>query len=67
MATATWALFQDPAGGTLAWVVLAALGAQSALFSPAKYGILPELLPHSRLSMGNGLLEMLSTVAIIAG
>jgi acyl-[acyl-carrier-protein]-phospholipid O-acyltransferase/long-chain-fatty-acid--[acyl-carrier-protein] ligase len=67
MAAATFALFRAPAGGALAWVVLGAMGAQSALFSPAKYGILPELLPHARLSMGNGLLEMFSTLAIIAG
>ena len=28
--------------------ILALLGVQAALFSPAKYGILPEILPHSR-------------------
>jgi len=67
MGAATFALVRDPSGGLLAWCVLGAMGAQSALFSPAKYGILPELLPHSRLSMGNGLLEMFSTLAIIAG
>ena len=67
MAAATFALFRAPAGGALAWTVLGAMGAQSALFSPAKYGILPELLPHSKLSMGNGVLEMFSTLAIIAG
>jgi acyl-[acyl-carrier-protein]-phospholipid O-acyltransferase/long-chain-fatty-acid--[acyl-carrier-protein] ligase len=67
MGAATLALVRDPSGGLLAWVVLGAMGAQSALFSPAKYGILPELLPHSRLSMGNGLLEMFSTLAIIGG
>ncbi|MBK9973746.1 MAG: MFS transporter [Planctomycetes bacterium] len=47
--------------------LLAAMGLQSALFSPAKYGILPEVLPHEKLSRGNGLLEMLTFVAIIAG
>ena len=67
MSAATYALWVSPTGGTLAWVVLAAMGAQSALFSPAKYGIMPELVPHQRLSMGNGLLEMYSTLAIIAG
>ena len=67
MAAATFALLRDPGGGVLAWCVLGAMGAQSALFSPAKYGILPELLPHERLSMGNGLLEMFSTLAIIGG
>src|SRR5262249_50077515 len=38
-----------------------------ALFSPAKYGILPEILPHERLSAGNGVLEMWSNLAMIAG
>jgi acyl-[acyl-carrier-protein]-phospholipid O-acyltransferase/long-chain-fatty-acid--[acyl-carrier-protein] ligase len=47
--------------------VLVLLGAQAALFSPAKYGILPEILPHDRLSSGNGLLEMWSNLGIIAG
>ncbi len=67
MAAATVALVREPSGGVLAWCVLGAMGAQSALFSPAKYGILPELLTHSKLSMGNGMLEMFSTLAIIGG
>ena len=48
-------------------VILGLLGVQAALFSPAKYGILPEILPHERLSAGNGLLEMWTNLAIIAG
>ncbi len=67
MATAAWVLYIEPQGGVLALVVLGCMGAQSAIFSPSKYGILPELLPHSRLSLGNGVLEMWSTLAIIAG
>ena len=47
--------------------VFALLGVQLALFSPAKYGILPEILPHERLSAGNGLLEMGSNLAILSG
>lgn len=31
---------------------------QAALFGPSKYGLLPELLPESRLSWGNGVLEL---------
>ncbi|HET6675390.1 MAG TPA: MFS transporter, partial [Nitrospiraceae bacterium] len=57
MAAATAALFFNPAGGVLPLVVLAGMGVHSALFSPAKYGILPELIPHERLASGNGLLE----------
>jgi acyl-[acyl-carrier-protein]-phospholipid O-acyltransferase / long-chain-fatty-acid--[acyl-carrier-protein] ligase len=47
--------------------VLGLLGVQTAFFMPAKYGILPEILPHERLSAGNGLLEMISNLAILAG
>ena len=60
-------LWWRPAGGTSALAVLALLGVQSALFSPAKYGILPELLPHDQLSKGNGFLETLTNLAIIGG
>ncbi len=48
-------------------VVLGLMGVQTAIFSPAKYGILPELLPHDRLSKGNAALEMWTFIAIIAG
>lgn len=67
MGAGTAALFWNPQGGVLPLLVLAAMGAQSALFSPSKYGILPELLPHHRLSWGNGQLEMWTFIAIIAG
>jgi acyl-[acyl-carrier-protein]-phospholipid O-acyltransferase/long-chain-fatty-acid--[acyl-carrier-protein] ligase len=40
---------------------------QAALYSPAKFGILPELLADEDLSMGNGLIELLTFVAIILG
>ena len=43
------------------------MGAQSALYSPAKYGILPEILPHEQLTTGNGSLELWTFAAIIAG
>jgi acyl-[acyl-carrier-protein]-phospholipid O-acyltransferase/long-chain-fatty-acid--[acyl-carrier-protein] ligase len=60
-------LFLRPAGGRLSLAVLGLMGAHSALFSPAKYGILPEILPHQDLSRGNGRLEMWTFLAIIAG
>lgn len=47
--------------------LLAAMGLHSALFSPAKYGILPEILPDKQLSRGNGTLVFWSFLAIIAG
>jgi acyl-[acyl-carrier-protein]-phospholipid O-acyltransferase/long-chain-fatty-acid--[acyl-carrier-protein] ligase len=43
------------------------MSAQSALFGPSKYGSLPELLPESRLSWGNGWLGLGTFVAIITG
>ncbi len=49
------------------WAMLFLMGLQSTLFSPAKYGILPETLPEGRLSWGNGVLATLTFVAIILG
>src|SRR5580693_9755289 len=34
------------------------ISAQSALFGPSKYGLLPEVLPEKRLSWGNGIIEL---------
>src|SRR3990167_5700562 len=67
MAAGTVALFVDPAGGILPLIVLGCLGVHSALFSPAKYGILPEILPHDRLTQGNGILELNTFLAILGG
>ncbi len=67
MCAGTAALYINPEGGLLPLLVLAGMGAQSALFSPSKYGILPELLPHQRLAWGNGQLEMWTFLAIIGG
>ncbi len=43
------------------------MGCHSAIFGPSKYGILPEMLPTEKLSWGNGLLELLTFLGIIAG
>jgi acyl-[acyl-carrier-protein]-phospholipid O-acyltransferase/long-chain-fatty-acid--[acyl-carrier-protein] ligase len=43
------------------------MASQSALFSPAKYGILPEILEDKKLSWGNGILQLGTFIAIIAG
>jgi len=40
---------------------------QSALFGPAKYGLLPEILPKPLLSWGNGILELGTFLGVIAG
>ncbi|HLZ33960.1 MAG TPA: acyl-[ACP]--phospholipid O-acyltransferase [Nitrospira sp.] len=67
MSAATAALWINPAGGILPLIVLGGMGVHSALFSPAKYGILAELLPHERLAAGNGQLEMWTFLAILTG
>ena len=51
----------------LAIFTLFLMGTQSAVFSPTKYGILPELLPDEELSRGNGLVQMWTFLAIILG
>ncbi|MFO0774248.1 MAG: acyl-[ACP]--phospholipid O-acyltransferase [Nitrospiraceae bacterium] len=67
MAAGTAALWLDPSGHFLPLIVLGLMGVHSALFSPAKYGILPEILPQARLTAGNGLLELWTFMAIITG
>ena len=49
----------------LAVIFLTAL--QAAFFSPAHYGILPELLPEKELSRANGLDELCMFLSIILG
>lgn len=51
----------------LVYAVLFLIAIQATFFSPAKYGILPEILPDRDLSRANGLLEMSTFVAIVAG
>lgn len=45
----------------------AVVGLGAATYSPAKYGILTELLPHDKLVIANGWIEGLTVVAIILG
>src|SRR5262249_57058091 len=56
MALAVVALYAHSLNGML--VVLFLLALQATFFSPAKYGIVPEVLPDGELSRANGLLEM---------
>ena len=49
----------------LAAIIL--MGCHSAFFGPAKYGILPEILPLEKLSWGNGIIELLTFLGIILG
>jgi len=48
-------------------VVLFFMGTQSAFFGPGKYGILPEMLRRSDLPRANGVILMLTFLAIILG
>jgi len=48
-------------------VVLFLMAAQSTFFSPAKYGVLPEILNDDELSQGNGIINMTTYIAIIFG
>jgi acyl-[acyl-carrier-protein]-phospholipid O-acyltransferase / long-chain-fatty-acid--[acyl-carrier-protein] ligase len=65
MLFAAWAL----RGGQMNWQLFALclMGVHSTFFAPAKYGVMPELLPTTKLSWGNGLLELLTFGGIIAG
>jgi len=47
--------------------VLFLMGTQSAFFSPAKYGILPEIMDDEELSQGNGQLQLWTFIAIVLG
>ena len=48
-------------------VALFAMGTHSALFGPVKYSILPQALREEELVGGNGLVEMGTFLAILAG
>jgi MFS transporter, LPLT family, lysophospholipid transporter len=43
------------------------VGVGMCIYGPAKYGILPEILPHARLVKANGTVELLTIIAILAG
>jgi len=65
MLLAFLSFYHDIAAGLLVSVFL--MGLQSALFSPSKYGILPELVPQRQLSRANGYTELYTFLAIIMG
>ncbi|MEX2026778.1 MAG: MFS transporter, partial [Pirellulaceae bacterium] len=58
-----------PAATALAllFVVLALMGAQSALFSPARSGSIPEVLHPDYISKANGLFGLATVVATVIG
>jgi len=51
----------------LTMIALVALSSQSAIFGPAKYGMIPELVSSRGLSRANGIINMMTNVAVIVG
>ncbi len=49
------------------FLVLFLMAVHSTVFSPAKYSIVPEIVPNRDLSRANALLEMSTLVAIVLG
>jgi acyl-[acyl-carrier-protein]-phospholipid O-acyltransferase/long-chain-fatty-acid--[acyl-carrier-protein] ligase len=63
-----FAIYAFAHGSTrMAFAVIFLASTQAAFFGPAKYGLLPEVLPDALLSWGNGILELTTFIAIIAG
>jgi acyl-[acyl-carrier-protein]-phospholipid O-acyltransferase/long-chain-fatty-acid--[acyl-carrier-protein] ligase len=67
MLSGTLLLALSPSRFDFLIAVLALLGFQAALFSPAKYGILPELVGHEKLTYANAQIELWTFLAIILG
>ena len=65
MGGATYALWINRLD--LAAVALFLVCTQGAIFGPSKYGLLPELLPTTKLSWGNGVIELWTLLAAIGG
>ncbi|MGB7281484.1 MAG: MFS transporter [Candidatus Acidiferrum sp.] len=63
MGLATYALASDQL--VIAGAALFLACTQGAIFGPTKYGLLPELLPLSKLSWGNGIIELGTLLAAI--
>ena len=49
------------------FAVMFLMGTQSAVFSPAKYGSLPEILKSEKISAGNGLIGLTTILAVVCG
>jgi len=51
----------------LAFFLTFILAVQSAVYSPAKYGYIKELVGNDYLTLGNGIVQAVTTVAILSG
>lgn len=62
-------LHQGDSAGSRSWQVIGytIVGLGACAYSPAKYGVLPEILPADRLVKANGTIEMLTLIAILGG
>lgn len=68
IAVMTMGLLAFQAGNAWAlWCAWFLMSLQSAMFGPAKYGILPEIFPETRLSWANGVMQLGLFSAIIGG
>jgi acyl-[acyl-carrier-protein]-phospholipid O-acyltransferase/long-chain-fatty-acid--[acyl-carrier-protein] ligase len=65
IALSIFALFSSSI--TFKWFCIFLAGAQSAVFGPIKYGILPQHLKKEELIGGNGMVEMATFLAILLG
>ena len=62
-----FSIYSDNRSLAFLYCVLFLMGAQSAFFGPAKYGILPEMLRGRDLPRANGFILMTTFLAIIFG
>ena len=62
-----WLTVPGVAGFLVVLLAYSVVGFGAAAYSPAKYGILTELLPHHRLVIANGWIEGLTVGSIILG
>ena len=51
----------------LAFAMTFLLAVQSAIYSPAKYGYIKELVGNNYITMGNGVVQAVTTVSILGG
>jgi MFS family permease len=62
-----WFAVPGVPGYLVVLIAYSIVGLGAAAYSPAKYGILTELLPHHRLVIANGWIEGLTVASIILG
>ena len=61
----TWSYYMG--AFEFAFFLTIVLAVQSAIYSPAKYGYIKELVGNKHLTLGNGIVQAITTVAILGG